>query len=261
MKLIKNNYFGDNTYFSEEYGMYISKYPKEKSLSHYYSKDYWDSYIRKSKIKNFLKQVYYFLPFNESKYISDNTIINSYKKLNNNSILEVGCGFGKNVLFLHNKKIDIETIETDINIVNKLKNKNIKAYNGFYGDLNIKKKYDILYLRHVLEHFENIENIVSTFKNNLKKEGIVYINVPNCENKLILKNSIHEHPHIYHFNRDSLKKIFEKNGFKTLDTSYYSWKDSNKIKLLMKNISNKGNLIKDTNKKGEFLIGIFQLKE
>jgi len=88
------------------------------------------------------------------------------------------------------------------------------------------KKFDLIIANAVFEHLEDIIPNVLKIKSSLKNNGILYVTVPNCnKNRLLLmqenikKNlrvSGEYNPieHLNYFDHNSLKFLFEKNGFK-----------------------------------------------
>ena len=66
------------------------------------------------------------------------------------------------------------------------KKKNIKINVGEIGKLKIKKKFDLITLNKVLEHVENPVNFLKNSIKFLKKDGLIYIEVPDSKAKIKL---------------------------------------------------------------------------
>ena len=181
-------------------------------------------------------------------------------KFKNKKVLEIGCGFGTSIKYLYKKGIDVEGIEIDsknVKLINsEIKKKTIKT--GNYEEMNVNKKYDIIILRHVFEHFYDINTVISNLEKNLNKGGILFLNVPNAGNSKILKFSIDEHPHSFHFTKKSFKLIFNQFKFRPILIQTYSWRTKNKLKLLIMRFLRISNLKKDSVKNSEFLIGMLK---
>jgi len=69
-------------------------------------------------------------------------------------------------------------------------------------------KYDLIIIRHYLEHFPDCERIIYTLKGKLSEIGIIYLEVPDCK-KFMDKNVplyLWEQ-HRYYFTKNSLNKM------------------------------------------------------
>lgn len=122
--------------------------------------------IKKSDNKNRANRVYSFL----------------IKKKNN--LLDIGSGTG---VFLHEMKkkgLNVEGLDLDKRYSLFLKKKNIKINVGEIGKLKIKKKFDLITLNKVLEHVENPVNFLKNSIKFLKKDGLIYIEVPDSKAKI-----------------------------------------------------------------------------
>jgi SAM-dependent methyltransferase len=80
-----------------------------------------------------------------------------------------------------------------------------------YEDLKISQKFDVIICRHVLEHVASPLTIVSRLKEHLKKDGIVYAEVPM---ELLSAKTPNPDPvtHINYFNVKSFCRLFEEAG-------------------------------------------------
>ena len=85
------------------------------------------------------------------------------------------------------------------------------------------KKFDVILMRHVLEHIYNLDNFLKTIKKNLKnKKSLLIIEVPNFDSfwKKIMKNRWpgYFYPfHYYVFSKQFLKKYLSKNGLQVVN--------------------------------------------
>jgi len=116
------------------------------------------------------------------KYISKH-IRTDYK-----NILEIGCGSCMllGLLTEQNKKIKFIGIDPDINgfsIFKKIKNYLIKNLNlqvvKDYTSKKLDLKFDLIFCVDVLEHVDNIDNLILFAKNKLSKNGKIIIICPN----------------------------------------------------------------------------------
>lgn len=154
---------------------------------------------------------------------------NAYKKTqyikqnvgNIGSILDIGCGGG--ILLYHLKKVYpnalIEGIEPD-RIYAKLAHEKlgIKVYINYYKKGLINKKYDLLLLCDTLEHIYNFKIIWKLFKNNLNKDGYLFICIPSPDN-FKLHNANHDAfnaCHYYFYDKKHIQKLAKDNNFKLI---------------------------------------------
>ena len=118
----------------------------------------------------------------------------------------------------------------DISLVNqikkieKLSNTKIFNQNGslettinkFYKS-NIKKKYNILILRHIWEHIPNQRLFLNNIKKLLDEKHIIYIEVPDC--KRLIENfdySMIWEEHCYYYNQQNLIEQLQILGLKKI---------------------------------------------
>jgi len=131
-------------------------------------------------------------------------------------LLELGSGEGF-LLELFEKKgfnvFGIEPSKDNLSIIDK-KLKNGKCVVGYIEDsFNLKKQFDIIVLSHVLEHVMDCKQALIGLKDLLTPDGIIFIEVPNCQNNQALEDSINTQPHIHHFTKTSLIQLIQKCGF------------------------------------------------
>lgn len=128
------------------------------------------------------------------------------------TMLEIGSGRGFGLLYFEKKGFDVYGIEPDANNVKHtsalLKNGSCKI--GFMEDFDKNTRYDVVILSHVLEHINDLDKTLIGLSKLLKNEGILFIEVPNCENSQVLEQSIKDEPHVYHFTEKGLESIFSK---------------------------------------------------
>ena len=96
----------------------------------------------------------------------------------------------------------------------------ITFIDGYYGEKQINKKFDLIVARLLLEHIYDLSNIVNEIKFNLKENGVVIIQVPNTLEMIkdrVLNFLAHEHFH--YFNHFSLIKLFKDMKYKLIRTN------------------------------------------
>jgi SAM-dependent methyltransferase len=92
-----------------------------------------------------------------------------------NSLLEFGCGTGAFLDKIRHAVDEITGIEINPYAIEVCQRKKIRVYQ----DLNQAETYDMIVFFEVLEHLENVRKILSDIINNLNKNGILLIAVPN----------------------------------------------------------------------------------
>ena len=192
----------------------------KKKISNLYNKDYWDE--RKSersinsnyndvdsegKKRNWISQYKYCKPFLDEK-----------KK-----IFEIGVGAGQSAYWFEKEGFDVRGIEPDernasmINTI--LKNGHITK--SSVEDFETDENFEFIWMSHVLEHILEPTKFLEKIINNLKNDGVFFVEVPNCEFPKMLNDSIEKNPHIYHFSKRSLVNVFKKCGFHVIKSDCF----------------------------------------
>ena len=87
----------------------------------------------------------------------------------------------------------------------------------FCGMTNPFKNMDVIICRHYLEHFHEKSNVLRGLSNYLQADGLIYIEVPDCQEFINKENPLFlwEQHRIY-FTDASLKDHIEENGFEII---------------------------------------------
>jgi 2-polyprenyl-3-methyl-5-hydroxy-6-metoxy-1,4-benzoquinol methylase len=138
------------------------------------------------------------------------------------NILDIGAGMGNGLLkfISHFESPNAFAIEPSQNGQKNLQNNNIKILsNDIDSDWDqSKNKFDIIVLRHVLEHFLSPNQALQKINNSLSKNGIFYVEVPNLdEANFPLTKDFFRVAHTLYFSQNSLRFILEKNGFEIIE--------------------------------------------
>lgn len=138
------------------------------------------------------------------------------------SILDIGCGDGLYSVTLAQhpacrKLLAVDFHETPPPHISNSRLSNL-AYQGFDKLSPDKLTYDVIFCRHLLEHTANPIHFLRDIKPLLKETGKIFIEVPNfeCIWKIILGGSyvnLYLPRHLFHFDRQTLKKVVESAGF------------------------------------------------
>ena len=184
-------------YYSKEKPSYIENYKKDK--------EWWDRIYK-----------YRFNLFEE--------LLNDKK----GKILDIGSGPGYFLLEGLKRGWIAKGLEPNEDAANYSLNLGLDIEKKFFNEEVSKNlgEYDVINLGEVLEHLPNPENFIKNIKNNLNKNGILSIIVPNDFNPIqnILNKHLNFDPwwispphHINYFSFDSLTLLLEKLGFEILN--------------------------------------------
>lgn len=135
-------------------------------------------------------------------------------KLNEEAeVLEIGAGFGHNVAYIKSQvDCNVEAIEPSRAGVDFMaKEFGIKGICTSLEKYQTDKKYDVIILSHVLEHFEDPQNALKICHQLLKEDGWLWIEVPNIMNPNPAKdlNKWFSKEHVSYFSLDKLKYLME----------------------------------------------------
>jgi ubiquinone/menaquinone biosynthesis C-methylase UbiE len=135
----------------------------------------------------------------------------------NIKILDVGCGTGRNMLYLiengYKNVVGIEYDE-DLYIPMEKKYSDLNIVNGNAEDLHIfqDESFDLVYCNHVLEHLPSPQKAISEAWRVLKKGGRYMIGIPNgrhLNDMVMRKIQLLYYGKTDHLQTFSLKKITE----------------------------------------------------
>ena len=206
-------------YFSkiiEELKAYVPLLPKKPVFDKYYSQLYFD-------------------------FINDE--ISDY-----DDVLDIGCGIGKKIIDFSNIGKNVTGIEPSslykkIHAIYKL-----NTSQGFITD--IKKKYDLVILSHVLEHLNDLNEIIN--KLSLITKKYLFIEVPGHISKIQSIQSVHN----YYFSINTLNYFITNNNFELINLEYA--KDNEFIFALYRKIDNKNKFNFDKKKELHLVDGIYK---
>ena len=154
--------------------------------------------------------------------------------LNKNDVaLELGCSDGLFTSFLSTnvKSIDVvDATKKNLFFAKKRKLYNANYFLSLFEEFKPKKKYDSIIASYVLEHVLDDIKLLKIIKNLLKPEGKLFIIVPNAgafSRQLAVKMGLYKdlkeltqndisYRHRRVFDRNSLNKLVEKSGLKTI---------------------------------------------
>ena len=198
------------------YGYYL-KDLDNTILEKYYNKLYWQA-SGLSDPKVF--EDAYFLGDERSnaQYNFSNVFIN---QLNNSKILEIGAGPALISRFIrhHQKgKVEIDVVETGNGWAAYYKTLDINQVANFFP-FKTDKQYDYIHTSHWLEHVSDLKDVIKQLKELLVHNGLLFIEVPNCN--IYFELDFTDTPHIHFFTLKSLDKILRSAGFEILKSGEY----------------------------------------
>jgi 2-polyprenyl-3-methyl-5-hydroxy-6-metoxy-1,4-benzoquinol methylase len=234
IKIQDSSYFSLPVFKCQVCGVCITgsnKMDLQNQIKKLYKNDYWDSKnvdltissvnkdVNSSFVRTRIKsQIKYCLKFLETR-----------KKL-----LEIGSGYGINLLELEKCGLLVTGIEPDkrnVKYINQIL-KNGKCLDGFWETIDLNEKFDILWFSHSFEHLLNPHLSLKKASSLLTKNGVIFIEIPNTQNKKTLEISINENPHIYHFTESSIKNLVTSQGFEILHCDIFVRRRNPKEKFL-----------------------------
>lgn len=132
-------------------------------------------------------------------------------------MLDVGAGTGFSFFTLPlNVQVEAYAIESSLKCIPFLQRKGISIIGtNFSGDFGY--EYDLVVVRHVLEHVLDPVHFMKKIHQCLQEDGLVYLAVPNAMHFNDKKaNSFFRHVHTYYYNLRTLLQICAMAGFSHL---------------------------------------------
>lgn len=206
----------------EECGlMYRTPIPTYKELKKYYSTGYYEEYgfreyasrkeqiikYRFEPILNFFKNV---IEKEDRRFIRKEKLV----------ILDIGCALGFFVELLKNQGWEVKGVELSSDAAEYAKQKlGLEVYTGSVEDVGFEREgFDVVTLLDVLEHVVSPNGTLKETNRILKREGLVLATVPNvsgaeARGRKGLTNFLFAEGHLFNFPYDTLKRLFNINGF------------------------------------------------
>lgn len=209
---------------------FLYPYYSEKELEEFYAEQYRKEYERTD-----------FYLDAELKKTFDSVTPEAERRLNRvkkhlkitDDVLEIGCSSG---YFLNQIKPHVNSAngtEWDQNTSNYARKIGFRVEKN-HEDYDI--KFDKIFMFHVLEHIKEPIDFINNLKSILKKDGMIFIEVPNNNDILIstydlqeFKDFYYQSAHLWIFNANSLKYLLEKAGFDAVIINLQRYDISNHI--------------------------------
>lgn len=153
--------------------------------------------------------------------------------VNFDSMLEVGCSIGYTLEAGEKRNIDSHGIDISNYAVEYCNDRGLSASVSTFDQLIEKgKKYDLIFMQHVLEHFENPFATLDYCHSLLNENGILVILVPNSGYaRAVRQNSDHRFyskagvgsEHFAYFSYSNLSLTLQNSGFSVVQENYPVW--------------------------------------
>lgn len=192
------------------------------------------------------QQKYYgrFKPFNnyeDDKRVRDAyRFIRKYVPLTNGKFLDIGCGGGSLLYFAAKDGWEVKGIEIADGYVDYVKEKlGVEVIHADFLKLkNFNEKFDLVSLRHVLEHLPDSVLAMNKISSLLNDGGYAHFEFPNINsithrfNRFLLRNKIisktygpdYNPAHCNEFSRQSFSYLLGLTGFQLIRWETYSFK-------------------------------------
>ena len=174
-----------------------------KESSHYHELPYesqWNDYMNHSK--------------NRASYIIDFLSTEDLSKVN--KVVDIGCGPGGTLHYINQQfpswKMHGITAPCD---EEKMINGITATYGDFENDTFI-EKYDLVIMCHVMEHFINPLQALTKMNKMLKRNGLLYIEVPSFHYAETRSNPQFCPVHLSYFSKRKMIQLLKYNGFEIL---------------------------------------------
>ncbi len=142
------------------------------------------------------------------------------QKIKFNSILDVGCGPGTGLKHLIKLKKKVYGIEPDLSRAKIAKKNHVKIVKGKIEDIKIKRKFDLVTCIQSLEHFYDPKKTLLSIKKIVKKNGFIFIEIPNYFNHVRSWHDCLYLGHMSNFIKESFLYLFLKCELKPLYLCY-----------------------------------------
>jgi SAM-dependent methyltransferase len=180
------------------------------------------------------RRFYYTQALHRVEYLKNH--LNDFESM---EILEIGSGHAYiyNVLKYEIGQINYSVVEADQNMREELSRKGIKnIYENWNSIRDI--KFDLIILSHILEHFPKPRAYSREIKDLLKKDGYIFIEVPNQDD--LYKENLGAH--LIVFNEKSFYEFFEELNMNIVnivtigENIAHLMKAKNKLKIIRKKV-------------------------
>lgn len=179
------------------------------------------------------RTVYRKLLYRDLDKIYDELFSQPRKRRNGKKVLDVGCGFGFDLIKKFNDGYDCYGVEIDPYRAKKVE----KIFSDHGAKITIKTGtaekvpfgnsiFDEVICSHVIEHVPNDRKAVSEIYRVMKRGGRLVLNVPHVRNlhtrfrkSIGLKNCYTDRTHVREYTRDQVVSLLKETGFKDIKSN------------------------------------------
>lgn len=149
-----------------------------------------------------------------------NNFLDMHSLLGKNTI-EIGCGRGEYLSILSEAGAEAYGIEYSQDAVQACNEKGLRVTQGFVDNFDQKitnGPFNAFFIMSFLEHLPNPNSTLQGIHNNLTKDAVGLIEVPNFD--MILTNNLFSEliiDHLFYFTKETLTSTLSYNGFEVID--------------------------------------------
>ena len=158
---------------------------------------------------------------NNVDYLSDERALGQFNfvqpilsNMKSKRILEIGAAeaFASRIIHKQFESVCIDVVEPMAEFNEYYQKHNINKVADFFP-FNAANIYDYIHTSHWLEHMLDIETTLITLNNMLDRDGLIFVEVPNCTEEYWNEKMMDDHGHIHYFTEKSLTAFFLSSGF------------------------------------------------
>tara|TARA_R110000824_G_scaffold128983_3_gene290141 strand:- start:11702 stop:12769 length:1068 start_codon:yes stop_codon:yes gene_type:complete len=148
--------------------------------------------------------------------------------LQGKKVIEVGCGKGEFLQLMKDAGTDAYGIEYSAESVDVCREQGLRVDKDYvlYAHHMLKDQpFDCFFILNFFEHLPDLNSTLQALHDNLTKDGIGIIEVPNFD--MILRENLFSefiNDHLYYFTEDTLRSVLSRNGFEIIESTQV-WHD------------------------------------
>lgn len=141
-------------------------------------------------------------------------------------LFDLGCGPGHFLDFAHKRGWEVVGLEPNRAMAEYARRTfQLEVHAGSVEQIPAPlrdRKFDVVYLSHVLEHVLTPQCVLESLKDILAAEGVLVVRVPNLDClffRLLGRHYLELYPatHMFHYTRTTLARLLEKQGYALVD--------------------------------------------
>lgn len=193
---------------------FVSPLPKEEVYRNFYRVAYSRFYKDIHKVK--IKEDPIESPYENFRF----EFIEKHKPVKGSQVLEIGAGPGRFLFLTSLRGARCAALEPSMEFKEVLRGKGIEVLGDFIEKFNSNRKFDIVYLFHVLEHFYDPIGTIKRLRDLVKDDGVIVVEVPNIWKPFkSLDGYFLRYPHLSYFSPKSLRRLLSMCGFELIELS------------------------------------------